>query len=52
MQKTMPIDPDKLLNHAVVHWLHVYWPLAVIVGSMAVIEQAWQQSRRQRRRYQ
>jgi hypothetical protein len=51
MHKLKTVNPDTLLGHAMIHWLHAYWPLAVIVGSMMLIEQVWRQSRPSRRRY-
>ena len=51
MQKTSSVNPDRLLDHALITWLHGHWIIAVIVGGMVVIEQGWSLSRGQRRRY-
>ena len=51
MQQPPQVNEERLLDHAVIVWLHGHWVLAIIVALMVVIEEASKPLRRGRRRY-
>lgn len=51
MQQPPHLNGERLLDHAVLGWLHGHWVLVIIVALIAVIEEASKPGRRRRQRY-